>query len=310
MHPEGSQRRGLVFGAAVAVVVTVLATGALASADEDAPPDSDHDPRGPFIFAVEDTLQIPAFFQMSTIEIRADRLGIREIVDRCIAREEELRERIESHEYQQFVKTVLNVGGSGDDADRQLVIEQADLVRFADGDSEVIPVRLEKYRLANGAREEWATEDDPAIKISYRDLNGLPFYLEDRGNYGFEIRSRELVGDRVIYEVDLEPRSDFEIAPSGTIWIDTTNFQILREEFDFGHRVPIPLFVRSIGPVVRERERVGDLWVWKRILARVEMRGGVFKWLERDFPDTVEFTIVFRNHVVNGESFAAEQEGR
>ena len=67
----------------------------------------------------------------------------------------------------------------------------------------------------------------------------------------YAIRSYyEIVGKRVIYEVRLEPKSDFEIAPSGRIWIDTSEYQILREEFDFGERVPLPMFVKRIGPFV------------------------------------------------------------
>ena len=34
---------------------------------------------------------------------------------------------------------------------------------------------------------------------------------------------------------------------------DTSTFSILREEFDFGDRVPLPMLVRSIGPYVRGR---------------------------------------------------------
>jgi hypothetical protein len=263
------------------------------------------DPTGPFIFAAEDTLAIPAFFQMSTVEITTDRLSIEEIVDRCIAREEELRERIVSHEYQQFVKTVQHVGGFGDTSERRFVLEQVDLVRFRKEDgAKTIPLKTERYKIEDGERREW--DDDDSVKLSYQDLNELPFYLADRGDYSFDILSREIVGDRVIYEVRLEPKSDFEIAPEGTIWVDTSNFQILREEFDFGDRVPIPLFIKSIGPFVRERERVGDLWVWKRFLARVDIRRGVLKWMDKNVPDTVEFVVVFREQVVNGRAVANE----
>jgi hypothetical protein len=282
-----------------------------ADEDETNPPsipvdEYETDPTGPFIFAAEDTLAIPAFFQMSTVEITADRLSIEEIVDRCIAREEELRERIVSHEYQQFVKTVQHVGGFGDTAERRFVLEQVDLVRFRKEDgAKTIPLKTKRYKIEDGERREWDGDDD-SVKLSYQDLNELPFYLADRGDYSFDILSREIVGDRVIYEVRLEPKSDFEIAPEGTIWVDTSNFQILREEFDFGDRVPMPLFIKSIGPFVRERERVGDLGVWKRFLARVDIRRGVLKWMDKNVPDTVEFVVVFREQVVNGRAVANE----
>jgi hypothetical protein len=127
----------------------------------------------------------------------------------------------------------------------------------------------------------------------------LPFYLEDEDEYDFTILSREILRDSVIYEVYLEPKSDFAIAPCGTIWVDTTTFEILREEFDFGDRVPMPMIVKALGPFVRERERIGDLWVWKRLLIRADLRLGWLRFLEEDIPDTVEFVIVFRDHQLN-----------
>lgn len=255
-----------------------------------------------WIFAAEDTVRIPGFYEMSEIDVRAERLKIGEIVQRCIEREEELRERIETHEYTLVAKTVLSIGGTGEDAERQMIIEQADRHYFRKPDEErTVPLKLEKYRLEHGERKEWELEDDenPAVQISYRDLNELPFYLADQREYDFEILSREIVGDRVIYEVRLAPKSDFAIAPSGRIWVDTSTFSILREEFDFGDRAPLPMFIERVGPFIRERERVGDLWVWKRMLIRVKLRAKYFRWLDRDIPDVVEFLLLFRDHRVN-----------
>lgn len=295
--------------------VLLLAVAAPASGSDDgvrgespAPPDSGGAPDGApdltpprWIFAVEDTSDLPAFFRMSTVKTNANRLGIGEIVDRCIAREEELRSRIESHEFTALVNSVMYVGGRDANAKRRLVTEQVDRTFFRKGAEEkTIPLRFEQYELSGGERKEWNPgEDDGAVKITYGDFQQLPFYLEDRGDYDFEILSREIVGDRVIYEVRLTPKSDFEIAPTGRIWIDTTDFQILREEFDFEDRVPMPVFIRRVGPFVRERERIGDVWVWKRFLIRVDLRMGYLRFLDGDLPDRVEFAVNFRDHRVN-----------
>lgn len=258
-------------------------------------------PRG--VFAVEDTLDVPAQFRMSPIEVRADRLRIGDIVARCMAREREMQERIRSHEFTMVSRTVFTVRGRDGKPARQQVVEQVErrFLRAPDEDRTAI-LRREQYRLEDGERKPWEEDDDVSVEVDAGDLNDLPFYLEDRDAYDFRILSREIVGDRVIYEVRLTPRSDFEIAPGGTIWVDTSTFSILREEFDFGDRVPLPLFLAHIGPFVRERERVGDVWVWKRMLIRVELRAGWLRRLDADFPDTAEFVVTFSDHRVNEES--------
>lgn len=301
--------------AAAAVVLAAAAGAVLAAAAgaEPAPADSALESlRGHrWIFAAEDTARIPAFFEMSEIRIRADRLRIGDIVRQCIEREEELRARIETHEYTMLSTAVFSYDGDGEEADRQRVMERADRVFFRKpGEERAVPLRRSTYELVRGERREWAPDPDdgPAVQVGYDDLTNLPFYLEDKDDYDFRILSREIVGDRVIYEVRLTPRSDFEIAPEGTIWIDTSTFSILREEFDFGDRVPLPMVIRRIGPYVRERERVGDLWVWKRIVIRVELRG-VLQWIDRDVPDAAEWVVLFGDHRVNQGWSTDENEG-
>jgi hypothetical protein len=174
-------------------------------------------------------LDIPAQFRMGPVDVKGRRLGIGEIVERCIRQEEELQERIETHTYTQVVKTIYHHGG-----------------------------------------------------------------------YGYEVR--------------LTPKSDFEIAPQGRIWIETSDFQILREEFDFGDRVPMPLFVRSIGPFIRERERIGEVWVWKRFLIRVDTRADWLPFLGSKVPRVVECHAFFQDHQLNeiggDESGVGEGAGR
>lgn len=253
------------------------------------------------ILAVEDTLDLTDIFKIDPLEVRANRLKISEIVRRCIEREEELQSRIQTHVYTQFVKTIFHVGVHGEETDRLLVIEEVARVRMKRPDvSEVAPLKHERYMIEDGERKEWPQEDETvALAIRMEEFDQLPFYLADKDDYDFEILSRKIAGNHVIYEVFLEPKSDFEIAPQGKIWIDTSNFQILREEFDFGDRVPMPLLVKSVGPIIRERERIGDLWVWKRILMRADLRIGWLRALEKDIPDRVEFVMVYEDHMVN-----------
>ncbi len=273
---------------------------AVASAEpaEPTPLPEIHVPR--WVFAIEDTMRLPAQFHMSTIEIRADRLRISDIVGRCIRREEELRESIDSLEQTVIVKTVFYIGGTDENARERLISEQADRMIFRKPDIDrTIPLKLERYKLVDGKREAWDEDDEPGVKIEYSGIAEMPFYLQDRDGYDFRILSREIVGTRVLYEVRLTPKSDFDIAPEGTIWIDASNFQILREEFDMGDRVPMPMFLKSVGPIIRERQRVDDVWVWKRMMVRVDVRTGLLRFVDRDIPEAVEFVVTFRDFRVN-----------
>jgi hypothetical protein len=290
-----------------AIRIPMLILAALGLAGPASPSDSadpSTDPAdlewGGFLLAEEDTTGLPAQFEMSTLHIRSRRIGIREIVDRCIAHEESLSARIESHEFTLHTRAVFYVGGTDDSADRRLVLESADRHFFRRPDEEsIVPLKETTYELSRGERKEWTPDNGGPVGITYEDLNSLPFYLKDRDEYDFEIASREIVGRRVVYEVVLKPRSDFAIAPTGRIWIDSAAYRILREEFDFGDRVPMPIFLKRVGPFVRERERVGDVWVWKRFLVRVDLRMGYLRWLDGDLPDRVEMVLTFTDHHVN-----------
>ncbi len=290
---------------AILVIAGLVLLLAVVSPSSGAEPDPTPAPvpeiRAPrWVFAVEDTADLPALFEMSTVEVRTERLGISEIVDRCVRGEEAQRESIDSLEQTVVVKQIYHIGGVGEGARELRVVEQADRMIFRKPDVDrSIPLKMERYKIVDGRREEWDEDDDVRVGLEYGGLAELPFYLEDRDGYSFRILSREIVGDRVIYAVRLEPRSDFEIAPEGTIWIDASSFQILREEFDMSDRVPMPMFVKSIGPIIRERQRVGDVWVWKRMLIRVDLRTGLLKYLDGDIPEAIEFVVTFRDFRAN-----------
>ncbi|MGQ0721187.1 MAG: hypothetical protein ACT4PE_06395 [Candidatus Eiseniibacteriota bacterium] len=303
--PPAPRRTGGIRGLAglLGIALTLWAAPLVATAAP-APQDSLRPAPSPrWIFALEDTLRIETDFTTPMVEIVAERLRIGEIVDRCIRREEELAGRIESHEYTMLSQAVFTVGEPGPAAERAMVVEQADRHFFRKpNERRTIPLKRDSWRIEGGERKPWdADDEDTTVQVTYDDLADLPFYLGDRGNYDFEILSRRIVGDRVFYEVRLTPKSDFEIAPSGRIWVDTSTFSIVREEFDFGDRVPLPMFIKRVGPYVRERERIGDLWVWKRVLIRVELRGGLFRWMNRDVPDVAEFVVLFQDHRLNQE---------
>lgn len=258
--------------------------------------------RSDFLLASEDTVDIPVT-ELPTLEITTTRLGIAEIVDRCIREEEARSRRIRSHEATLEVKTTLEITDKKGFVERKIV--QEDIFRTkTEPDRKPVSTLIshQEYELVGEERkpreQKPEGDDEGGVKISIDEVNGLPFYLADRNDYRFTIRGREIVGDRVVYEVGLEPRSDFEVAPKGRIWIDTSNFVILREEFDFEDRVPMPIFVKSLGPVIRERSQVGSTWVTSRLLVRCDLKMGWLKFLDDEIPDRVFVVASYRDHRV------------
>jgi hypothetical protein len=250
--------------------------------------------------ATEDPFGPPPVTTLDPIEVTTNVLDIAEIVDRCIRREEEMRERYAAYDRTERIRTSLAIGGS---PAKEIVIEEVRRIETRRPESETSTLLARhEYEVVDGVRTERDVEgkgrDGEAVEVKFEDFDDLPFYLEDRGDYDFSIEDRQIVGNRVIYRVRLKPKSDFEVAPEGRIWIDTSLFQILREEFDFGDRVPMPIFVKSIGPVVREREAIGEAWVVSRFLARVDLRVGWLRFMDDEIPDRVEIVATYRDHVL------------
>lgn len=258
-------------------------------------------------FAEEDTVDFSRVFHLDPIEVEAHRLKIAEIVDRCIRREEAQQERIRAHNYTQTTRVVFMLGGHDAPPRKLMVEENTDRVYLRrNGRSASVPLVRDRYTIENGVRGPWEEDDEGGAQVGIEvdDLETLPFYLEDRDAYEFAIVGRDVLPDRLIYRIHMKPRSDFDIAAEGTIWVDTTEFQILREEFSFGDRVPFPVAVSGIGPVVRERERVGDEWVWKRLLVRVDLKLGWMRIVEKNVPDRIEFLVTFEDHELNDAAVA------
>jgi hypothetical protein len=55
--------------------------------------------------------------------------------------------------------------------------------------------------------------------------------------------------------------------PSGTVWVNTNEFVIVRQEIRFD-RSPAPLFIKGLDRMVIERRQVDGHWVLWRALMR------------------------------------------
>ncbi len=118
----------------------------------------------------------------------------------------------------------------------------------------------------------------PQVKVQFRARGGMDeeivnfaFRPEQRRQFRYRILGRDLVGGHVIYRIGFEPRSLLDpSAPHGTVWVDTNDFVIVRQEVGF-HHSPAPPLLKDVKRIVIERRNVGGHWVLSRLLMRAEM---------------------------------------
>jgi hypothetical protein len=182
-------------------------------------------------------------------------------------------------------------------------------------------------RLKEWSREEEKKEGkkggEQNVKVSFdADMSesfiAFAFDPKMRARFQFRIEDRKLVGDRVVYLLSFAPRSSLEALPSGHVWLNTNDFVILREEFAFKDRSPLPLFVQSIDSCVLERTLIDhQYWVISRILARVTLTDPV-RWMGKlagdEIPKVVDLALARTDWIINGgipdSLFAPAETGR
>lgn len=153
-------------------------------------------------------------------------------------------------------------------------------------------------------------DGEPSVKVSFdADMSesfiAFAFDPKTRGRFRFRIEDRKLVGDQVVYLLGFTPRSSLDPLPSGRVWVNTNDFVILREEFRYQDRSPLPLFIRSIDSCVLERTLIdGRYWVVSRILARVTLTDPVL-WMGRltgdELPKVADLSIARTDWIINGD---------
>jgi hypothetical protein len=215
--------------------------------------------------AVEDTMrtEVPPVF------VNAPRVTLDEILAR-VARGEAHRDSL-IHD-RSFLITLRTVGHTGSNGTPELLEERV---------TQVWQRRPDKLRQAE--LRHWMKhppkkdEGDDGVRFQVSSNGGMTegivnfaFQPSAHREYTYRIVGREILGDHLIYRIAFEPRSPLALnLPGGLVWVDTRDYVIVRQEITFQHS-PIPLFLRGIKRMVVERERVGDLWVLSRVLARIE----------------------------------------
>lgn len=217
--------------------------------------------------------------EVPEVLVKAPRVTLDEILDR-VARGESRRDSMLSD--QEFTATFRVV--SGVEKGGQVLSERV-LRVYKKRPNRVRAITLREYDRDPGRKS--------SADIRFRggmdeQIVNFAFRPQARRTYRYKIVGRDFVGGHLIYRIEFEPRSTLDPSePSGTVWVDTNEFVIVRQEVHF-ERSPVPLFLKDVSRMVIERNKFDDHWVLHRVLVRIE---GTFSYprIGRLFDLTMRF---------------------
>ena len=259
-----------------AAATLLLAFGVLAAAPPSPPLP------GPTV-AREDTMST----EVAEVLVKAPRITLDEILDR-VARGEARRDSLLSD--QEFTATFRVVSGVDKQKGGEILNERVMRV-YKKRPNRVRVVTLREYDRYPGRNS--------GANVRFRggmdeQIVNFAFRPQARRTYRYKIVGRDFVGGHLIYRIEFEPKSTLDPSePKGTVWVDTNEFVIVRQEVDF-ERSPVPLFLKDVKKMVIERNKFDEHWVLHRVLVRIE---GTFSYprIGRVF----DFTMRFDGYQIN-----------
>jgi len=276
-------------------------TTAAAGADERpwAMPGDEALKRGYSLFLAEEDTFAFVGGTLDTILVDAPRVKVSEVVRRIGERLAADEERMGDHAWTQLTRVIARPKG-GDEGERDRTeYEQVERLRVgADGTFQRVQLRRVERKYKDGALDKEKADDD--IETDWDEITessgAIPFTLESGDDYNYEIAARRLFGDRhLVYEVRYEPKSRFAALPSGTVWIDWSDFVIRRLEGSFRGSVPVPMFLKEIPWFRVRRVPCGEFWVVEDAMMRVELRRTL-----PGIPASVELYVRTYDHEIGG----------
>jgi hypothetical protein len=236
--------------------------------------------------AKEDTFGVRLRYELREVEIEAERLDLKEIIRLAQQGEQRRRESVEDLTYTEQAR--VSVLGGRWKSDKVRVFEERARVYYKRPDKQMRIQIAEREYGDQDEKEEAKMDKSVQVEVhDALDFAQAPFYLDDIEAYRYEIHDRQIFPDRAIYAVKFEPRSDFDVAPTGVFWLDAADFVVIHEEMWF-ERNPAPLFLKSVDSIVRERQQVDGHWVVSRMQAKAEIRGALVWGFKK-----VEFEMFF-----------------
>ncbi|MFQ5512741.1 MAG: hypothetical protein ACE5EO_12955, partial [Candidatus Krumholzibacteriia bacterium] len=238
--------------------------------------------------SVDSLYAIPEF-RADTVFVTRDAITIREIIERATRGE---RTKLAGHDNMTYTMTTREIVAWK----KKKIVTDKVYRTYLDTRGHHVQVQLgeqsREYELTGGG---WAQKPDKDEKSNvraqiemegYDDFINLPFYLQDMSDYDFVLLGRTREVDRVIFKIGFEPRSDFKALPSGVVYVDTKDYQIIHEEFTFESN-PAPLFLKGVKRISRQwTELPTGEWVFTKIMGEIELRRIPF------FPGNISIALV------------------
>ncbi len=237
--------------------------------------------------------------------VSAERVSIEEVIEAIGLKMEQELYRMEDVSYTTLVTQILR-----DDPGMELnnyTIEEYALRFHVDRNegSQVVKLWERRRKFENGEvvedevddqiEAEWMRAQDDAMA-------GMPFAPGGSGKYNYTILDRRNVGNSLIYKVRFEPKSQFEALPTGTVWVDYSNWAIRKAEAEMTGTVPYPLFLKSMPALRISRQRVGDYWFTTEFYGLIFLR----KIPLLPIPRSVEVRVTMQDIEINGEPATPE----
>jgi hypothetical protein len=236
--------------------------------------------------ATEDTLHM----DLPPVLVHAPRVTLNEILKR-VAQGEARRESLLTD--QTFVVTTRMVRNPATPADTAALVRETVMRVYRKKPHKVRTEQLRHWEAkASERKKRYGMQITFGAGMGERIVN-YAFRPEAWRDYKYTIAGRDLVGDHVIYRITFTPRSLLSSDPSGQVWVDTNEFVILRQDAHFAHS-PMPLMFKGINRIVVERQRIGDFWVLRRVLVRIET---TFKFPQ--LGNSFDLSLIFDQYAIN-----------
>ncbi len=256
------------------------------------------DGRG-IVLAFEDTFSFDPG-SADTVLVSAPRVTVAEVIEAIGRRMEYDNYRMADFEYTMLVTQVLRDQPGVQGGDYKV---QEFALRFhhdRESGDQVVKLWEHSREYEDGEMVEEETDEEVTaefLPVQDQVIEAMPFSPGGAHRYNYTILARELVGNNLIYKIGFVPRSRFEALPSGTIWVDYSNWVLRKVEAEMTGAVPYPMFLESV-PVYRlSQERFGAFWFATEVYLRVNLR----KLPLIPMPDNIEVRVSLQDIVINGE---------
>ncbi len=237
--------------------------------------------------------------EVDTMVISAPKVSVAEVIATVGQKMEDDWNRIKSHEFTGLFTSIAR-DESGVNGGNFTISESATRFRIThfQGMQQVrLWQRSRRYENHNLVSDEINDQVKRVWEQPGQALIGaIPFTPESGNRYNYEILEGKLIGNSLVYKIRFTPRSKFEALPTGTVWVDYSNWVIRKLDASMYGPVPHPGFVKDVPFYRMTKMQVGDFWVDAETHTLARMRRVPMVPL----PNNVEVKFVATDHVING----------